>query len=601
MSSLRKILSLLTPSELRRSYLLLVMILIMAILDTIGVASIMPFMVVLGNPKVIETNHWLSLAYKQLNFSEPKNFLFFIGSVVFLLLVVSSIFKALTQWALLRFTNMRGYSLSCRLFFGYLGRPYTWFLNRHSADIGKAVLSEVTLVINGVLVTGMQLIAQAAVAICLFLLLVLMNPLLAVVVSLVLGGAYLIIYITIRRYLSRIGDDRVIANRQRFQVAQEALGGIKEVKVFNREQTFYRQFKDPSWRFAKHQTNNQVAAQLPRYALEIVAFGGILLLTLYLLQTTGGLGKTLPRLVVYAFAGYKLLPALQQIYMNMTKLRFNLPAVEILYNDMVEISKNEEPEPHIHAEPIIPHRSIELHKVYFTYQGAKKPALQGLELKIPVQSTVGLVGATGSGKTTTVDLILGLLRPDEGQLFVDDVAITAENIRAWQRALGYVPQHIYLSDDTVAANIAFGIPPEKIDLKAVERAARIAELHEFVIHDLPQAYKTLIGERGVRLSGGQRQRIGIARALYSDPSVLIFDEATSALDNLTEKSVMHAIYNLGRVKTIILIAHRLTTVRKCDTIFLLEKGKLIGSGNYDELLLKEESFQKMVNSTETSE
>ncbi len=616
-----KILTLLTPQERRRGFLLLVMILIMALLDTMGVASIMPFISVLSNPDVIHTNPWLNMVYTRLDFIDPNDFLFLLGTVVFTALVASIMFKALTQWALLRFAHMREYSLSCRLFKGYLGRPYTWFLNRHSADLGKAVLSEVGLVIGNVLMPAMHILAQGTVAFFLIILLVLVDPILALVVALVLGGAYCLIYVILRKYLSRIGADRVLANKERFQVAQEALGGIKEVKIFGRESSFFSRLENPAFRFARHQANSMISAQLPRYILEIMAFGGILIIALYLFKAHGNFNRVMPILAVYTFAGYRLLPALQQIYEHVARLRFGLPAFDTLYKDILELQENEQSLHESEYQPIIPKHNIKLVKINFTYPGAHLPALKNLNLTIPARSTVGLVGSTGSGKTTTVDIILGLLQPQSGQLLIDDFPIfgsspdnrqltsdtpttsppdnteliTNNSLRSWQRALGYVPQHIYLADDTVAANIAFGIPEKEIDRKAVIRAAKTAELHKFVTSDLHNGYDTLVGERGVRLSGGQRQRIGIARAMYHDPAVLLFDEATSALDNLTEKAVMQAIHNLGKAKTIILIAHRLTTVEKCDCIYVLEHGELVGQGSYDELLNSSEEFKKMAD------
>jgi ABC-type multidrug transport system fused ATPase/permease subunit len=236
---------------------------------------------------------------------------------------------------------------------------------------------------------------------------------------------------------------------------------------------------------------------------------------------------------------------------------------------------------------------LELVDVHYSYPKAERAALEGLDLAIEANTTVGIVGGTGAGKTTTVDVILGLLVPQAGELRVDGVPVIAANRRAWQNSIGYVPQAIFLTDDSVAANIAFGLPPEEIDHAAVERAARIAELHDFVTDELPDGYATRVGERGVRLSGGQRQRIGIARALYHDPDVLILDEATSALDNLTEKAVMDAVHNLGHAKTIVLIAHRLSTVRDCDTIFMLERGRVIAQGRYDALLETSQKFRAM--------
>lgn len=569
-------------------------------------------MSVLGNPNVVETNRWLNMAYTRLGFTEPKSFLFFLGLVVFFTLVLSIVFKALTQYALLRFTHMRNYSLSCRLFQGYLGRPYTWFLNRHSADLGKSVLSEVQQVIANVLIPAMQLLAHGTVALFLIILLIAVDPILALIMALILCGAYFLIYMTIRKYLSRIGTDRVAANQERFQVAQEALGGIKEVKIFGREAAFFSRFTGPARRFAKHQANSQVASQMPRYLLEIVAFGGILMIALYLFRSHEQFSRVLPLLAVYAFAGYRLIPALQNVYQQLTKLRFGLPALDILYSDLMEIRSNEPVIKDPDQPALAPQTAVTLNNIHFTYPGAQTPVLKGISLHIPVNSAIGLVGATGSGKTTTVDIILGLLSPQSGQLLVDGKPIfhnpdqpsaarpNQQSLRSWQRALGYVPQHIYLSDDTVAANIAFGIPPKEIDMEAVIRAATIAELHRFVTRELPKGYETVVGERGVRLSGGERQRVGIARALYHDPPVLILDEATSSLDNVTEKYVIQAIKRMKGKRTIILIAHRLTTVRDCDTIVLLDHGEIKAQGPYDDLVANNEQFRNMAAGVGTS-
>ncbi len=601
MATLRKILYLLSRQERRRGYLLLFMILVMAFLETVGVASIIPFMSVLGNPEVVETNRWLFLAHDRLGFTDPRNFLFFLGLVVFVVLVSSIAFKALTQWAILRFTYMRVHSLSCRLLKGYLGRPYAWFLNRHSADLGKSILTEANIVVHQVIIPCMNLIAQGTVALFLIILLVIVDPALALMVSLILGGSYLSIYVILRRYLSRIGADRVVANRQRYQIAQEALGGIKEVKIFGREDSFFNRYINPSFRFARNQANSSIAGMLPRYFLEIIAFGGILVIAIYLFRTHDSFSMILPILGVYAFAGYRLLPALQQVYQQLAQLRFGLPALNELYKDILEFEQNQSTTRDSLDEPLFPMSAINLEDIYFTYPEAKITTLKKINLKIPVNTTVGLVGGTGSGKTTTVDIILGLLSPDQGRLLVDDTPITQDNVRAWQQTLGYVPQHIYLADDTVAANIAFGVPPEHIDMDAVEKAARIVEMHDFVIQEMPYGYETLVGERGVRLSGGQRQRIGIARALYNDPKVLVLDEATSALDNVTEKQVMQSIKRMQGQRTIILIAHRLTTVSGCDRIYLLDHGKVIAQGTYNELMEQSSQFRKMARGVVVNE
>lgn len=589
----KKILTLLNPRERRRGIMLMVMILIMALLNTVGVASIIPFMSVLGQPDAVHTNKYLNALYTAFGFSDQEDFLFFLGILVFATLVASILFKALTQYAVQRFTQMRNFSLSCRLFRGYLNRPYTWFLNRHSSDLVLNMLSELTQVINGVLIPIMQLFAHGLSALFLIILLLIVDPLLVMIAAVVMGGTYALIYLVIRKYLSRIGKDRVLANKQRFRVVREALGGIKELKTFQQESLFFQRFINPAKRYSNYMIYSNTASIMPRFVLEIVAFGGILAIALYLLKFNGSINQALPVLSVYAFAGYRLLPAMQQIYTQATSLRFGLPALESIYADIIELSENEQENDADNGKPLIPTSNIKLKNIYFTYPDAQEPALKNITLTIPVNSTVGLVGPTGSGKTSIADVILGLLFPRMGQLQVDGKPVTSGNVRAWQRSLGYVPQQIFLSDDTVKANIAFGIPENQVNMDAVIHAAKIARLHDFVCGDLQNGYATLVGERGIRLSGGQIQRIGIARALYHDPEVLIFDEATSALDTQTEQLVMKALGRLNKRKTIILIAHRLNTVRNCDCIFVIENGELVGQGTYNELRERNRYFQSL--------
>jgi ABC-type multidrug transport system fused ATPase/permease subunit len=479
----------------------------------------------------------------------------------------------------------------------YLHQPYDWFLRQHSADLGKTILSEVTLVINGSIVPMMQILAQGAVAVAIIGLLVSVNPQIAAIMFIGLGTIYSVIYFSLRRYLTRIGTERVALNRLRYQVTHEIFSGIKDVKVAGLEDSSLQRFTDPAKRYARYQTASQLVAQLPRYALELVALGGMLSLVVYAMNVSGDLSAALPLMALYALAGFRLMPALQQIYAYLTKIRFSGPALGRLHADIRVVSGSEK-----YANPgddVVAPMSLEsglaLEKVSYRYPEAQGPALDSLSMSIPAHSIVGFVGTTGSGKTTAVDVMLGLLTAQTGRILVDGTPVTTENLRSWQRAVGYVPQQVFLTDDTVAANIAFGVSADEIDVGAVERAALIANLHDFVTNELPQGYQTLIGERGVRLSGGQRQRIGIARALYYDPEILFLDEATSALDNMTEQAVMDAVHNLGHKKTIVLIAHRLSTVRDCDTIFILENGRLVDQGTYQGLLEKSARFRAMVS------
>ena len=583
---LKNFLYLLNPHERKRAGLLLFMILIMALLDMIGVASVLPFMAVLTNPDVIETNIILNKSFKFFQLFGVKNhqqFLFGLGVCVFILLVFSLLFKALVSYVQVQFIQMRQYSIGKRLVTGYLQQPYSWFLSRNSADLGTRVLSEVSKVVGGGLRPLMMLIANSMVAITITTLLIIADPKLAIAVTFSLGAAYGVVYKFVRDYLDRIGKESLRSNELRFTAISEAFGAAKEVKIGGLEQTYIKRFSDSSQIFAKHSATSTVINQLPRFALEVVAFGGIMLLILYMMSQTGNFNKALPIITLYAFAGYRLMPALQQIYASFTQLAFVRPSLESLIDDLKNLKQNEKNQD---QGVLIFNNLIKLKNINYNYPNTSRTALKDISLSIPVKTSVGLIGATGSGKTTIVDIILGLLEPQRGSIEVDGQIITQKNTRAWQRLIGYVPQHIYLSDDTVTANIAFGVNAEDVNQDNVEKVCKIANLHKFVVNELPDKYQTTIGERGVRLSGGERQRIGIARALYHNPKVLILDEATSSLDNQTEKVVMEAVNNLRKDLTIISIAHRLNTVKNCDIIFQLENGRLISQGAPDKLLDK---------------
>lgn len=591
MKTVIKLLELLSPDERAQAMFLLVVIVLMALLDTVGVASIMPFMAVLSNPELIQSNEILAVAYTTLGFTSTRSFLFFLGLIVFLFIVASLIFKSFATYLQVRFALMREHSIGRRLVEGYLHQPYSWFLNRHSAELETTILSEVNQVIYQALLPVTVVIAQSLVATCLLLLLIVVDGKLALFVGLGLGLAYAGILKLVSKYLSGIGKERVVANKSRYTAISEAFGAIKSIKIGNFEDVFIERFSQPAEIYAKHQAAAQVVAQLPKFALEAIAFGGMLLVVLYLMAGTNDFATALPIIAVYTFAAYRMLPALQQVYTSLATMRYANTALDALHDDLFNVQKPVQDAGK--GEDIVFDQHIRLTNLTFTYSESSRPALSNLNIEIPFRSTVGFVGTTGSGKTTTIDLILALLVSDNGSLEVDGVAINRANRRQWQKKLGYVPQDIFLSDDTIASNIAFGLTKDKIDHNKVVSAAKTANLHDFVSNELPLAYETTVGERGVRLSGGQKQRIGLARALYHSPEVLILDEATSALDSITEHEVMEAIRNLSHELTIIIIAHRLITVRDCDKIFLLQDGCLNEQGSYDELMKKNTEFRAM--------
>nr|WP_272506271.1 ABC transporter ATP-binding protein [Salinibacter ruber] len=572
-------------------------VLVMAGLQVVSVGSIMPFLQVAADPTSVHENVYLSWAYETLGFSNTNSFLIALGLAALVALVLSNAFIVFTTWAMSRYVWGRNHSLSSRLLRSYLYRPYEYFLTHNSSELSKNILEEVKEVAGQMLKPALQGGAKAIVALAIIGFLFFVDPVVALMVTVVLGVAYAGMYHAVRNRLDRTGAVRVEANTLRYQFVSEAFGGIKEVKLRGKEQTFLEQYEEPSQRYARVQADYRVIKKAPRYILEAVAFGGIILIAVYLIAVQKNIREVIPMLGLYAFAGYRLMPALQQAFKGIASTRFNIAALEKIREDLRERSEVahglDNGNPDSRKEPLTLDDRLIIQDVSFTYPGADEPAIRDLSLEIPAQSTVGFVGKTGSGKTTTVDLVLGLLSPQDGIISVDGTALRGNRIRRWQRAVGYVPQQIYLADDSVARNIAFGVSEEEIDLNRVQDAARRAHICEFVENELPGRWDTVVGERGVKLSGGQRQRIGIARALYHQPSVLVFDEATSALDQATEASVMRAIHELEGDHTMLMIAHRLSTVRRADNIVMLEKGRKVGEGTYRELSESHSKFKSM--------
>ena len=550
----------------------------------------------LAEPERIFDNPYLTWGYNTVGIEDPFTFQVVMAVAVFLVMALSLVIKAGGNYAIIRFSTMRGYTISSRLLQAYLHQPYAWFLQRNSADVAKSVLGEVQNVVNKIITPGGQLLANGILTITIIGFLIAVDPVIAVMAALLLGGAYTGIYFWLRAKLLVIGEGLLKANTERFRLTNEATGGFKEVKLMSLENRYVERFREPAQALARNAALSQVMNQIPRFALEGLTFAvlfGIILVML--LRSEGNLSTAIPVLGVFGISAMRLLPAMQQVYGAFANIRSAKPVLDNIYRDYTDaIAHGTNPPrgPGDDADLSLD-RDLVLKGIGFSYASGDRPAVHNVDMEIPALSTIGIVGGTGAGKTTLVDLILGLLMPDTGQIIVDGEPLTADNMHRWRRSIGYVPQTIYLTDSSVAQNIAFGVPEEAIDPEAMERAARAAALHDFVMEEMPQQYDTIVGERGVRLSGGQRQRIGIARALYHDPSLLIFDEATSALDNLTERAVMDAVQRIRNTKTVIMIAHRLSTIRKCDRIFLLEHGTVQASGSYEDLVDENETFRKM--------
>lgn len=599
-SRIKKGWSLLDARERRNAWIVLVIIIISAFASAVMIGSIMPFLSVLSDPERIRSVPALAWAYEWGGFSSDFSFLIALGAASFVVIVLANLVQVARVYAVTRYTHMRVHTLSTRLLTGYLGQPYEYFLQHHTGDMGTQILSECQQVVLQFFRPLAEVISSALTIFAVVALLIWVDPLVAIVTFALVGSVYGVTYALSRRVTRRLGTVRADTNQERFRVANEALGGVKAIKLLGREHAYVKRYIVPSQRMAQVQAHVGVISQVPQFVMQAVAFGGMILLCLVLLDTEGlasgaALGGLLPLLGVFAFAGQRLIPELSKLYVNLTQLNFGGAAVEAVHRDLVELGSGE-PRPGKLTESILGFsEDLRMEHVEYRYPGAAQPALSDISLTVTAGERVGIVGSTGAGKTTLADIILGLLSPTSGRILVDGNEVDAVNVRQWQNTIGYVPQEIFLIDASVAENIALGLPTEQIDYEQVRRAAHIAQIDRFVTDSLPEGYATKVGERGVRLSGGQRQRIGIARALYYDAALIVFDEATSALDNLTEREVMKAIEALPGDKTVMMIAHRLSTVKVCDRIVVLDNGCVAGVGPWSELATRNTAFQALVD------
>ncbi|PKG35553.1 ABC transporter ATP-binding protein [Psychrobacter sp. Sarcosine-3u-12] len=591
---IKQLFGLLTDKQLKQFYVLQVLVIIMAFTELLGIASIAPFMALVGDIGILETNDVFAQLYQMSGLNNTTDFLFYAGVVVLVMLTFSTVVSMFTIWKLSIFGARIGTEIADRLYSYYMQQSWQFHASGSSAQLTKQVSTEAARISNGIIQPLFHMNAKLVLSLFISISIVIYDPLIAILGLSVFSLAYFLLYRLVRKKLVSNGQKLSQVSTQRFRLMNEGFGGIKDVLLLNRSHDFIERFHDSGKAFARAQGTNIAISQVPRYFIELIAFGAMISLVLVLIKLhAGNLGEVLPILAVYALAAFKLLPALQQIYSSVSAIKGNVAAFEAVKKDLEHSIENQK---NI-SKPQIPtaislNKSITLNDIEFSYPNKDRAAVDGVNMSIPVNSVIGLVGSSGSGKSTLIDLLLGLLTPQQGSLYVDDIPITADNRRAWQDLLGFVPQSIFLSEGTIAENIAFGLPAKDISITQVNKALTLANLTELV-EQLPDGINTKVGERGVQLSGGQRQRIGIARALYHEAEVLVFDEATSALDGITEKIVMDAIHEFSGKKTIIMIAHRLKTVEKCDLIYFMENGKIIDHGTYQDLVVRNMKFKEM--------
>ena len=574
----------------RQFVLLMGLMLVSAFAEVVSLGAVLPFISILVAPDRVFNHPSAADVVQALGVTSADQLVLPLTIVFITAALIAGTIRILLLWVSTRLAVASGTDLSIEVYRRTLYQPYRTHVARNSSEVISGITSKVDGVVFGVLMPLLTLASSTVLLVAIMVTLIAIDPMVASAAAVGFGASYALITWMSRQRLYRNSLRIAYEQTQVVKALQEGLGGIRDVLLDGTQPVYCDIYHKADHPLRLAQGNNAVIGQTPRYIME--ALGMVLIATLAytLSKQFGGIATALPVLGALALGAQRLIPTMQQIYIAWATIAGHHASLAdaIALLDQPLPAELMQPAP----APLLFQDAIRFDAVRFRYTGDGPWVLDDLNLTIPKGARVGFVGSTGSGKSTTLDLLMGLLVPTEGVLLVDGQTISGNRLRAWQRSITHVPQSIYLADTTLAENIAFGVPPDTIDLDRVQQAARQAQIADF-IESSPEGYQAYVGERGIRLSGGQRQRIGIARALYKQASVLVFDEATSALDNATEQSVIDAIEMLNRDLTILLIAHRLTTVRRCDTIVELEHGRVVAQGTYEQLLECSPSFRRM--------
>lgn len=573
LATFRKIWHMLMPTQRRSALVLLMLMLVGMLLETLGVGLVIPAIALLTQPDF--ANRYTLVQPLLQALGHPSQQAMAIGGMLVLVGVylIKELFLAMLAWRQMHFAFGVQAQLSQRLFSVYLRQPYTFHLQRNSAQLIRNVVNEVSMFTGNGILPGMILLTESLVLLGLCALLLVIEPLGALIVVSVLGAATWGFYGLMRGRISRWGASRLQHEGMRLQQLQQGLGGAKDVKLLGRENEFLTQYALHNVQSARVERLQTTMNQFPRLWLEFLSVSGLAILVISMLIQGRALESVLPTLGLFAATAFRLIPSVNRILGALQALRYSKPVIELLHAELqLETSEVDDTT----SRRTTFRSALELRQVTYAYPNVTEHALKNISLTIQCGEAVGFIGTSGAGKSTLVDLLLGLLTPDSGEVQVDGRDIQ-ENLRGWQDQIGYVPQSIFLTDDSLRRNVAFGLSNALIDDAAVQRAIKDAQLEAFVA-SLPDGLETTVGERGIRLSGGQRQRIGIARALYHDPAVLVLDEASSALDTATEHDVIQAVRALQGSKTIMIVAHRLSTVAHCNRLYRLENGRVVEEG-----------------------
>lgn len=590
LDTLKKILEILPGKDKIKLVILLLLTLFGGALEIVSIGLIAGFVSVVLDPNILFNMEILSPFLEFLAIETQRDVLVYGSVFIIILFLIKNAYIVFYKYLKARFVHNRYRSISTRLFEVYMHTPYAFHLRRNSADLIRNVSREAGNITASVMMPLLRIVSEGIMVVGLVTLLLVVEPVVTLAAIVLLGGTSFGFLKLIKNRMDYYGKEAFRERAGMIKAISEGVGGLKDVTVMNRQNWFVERFQRSVNLLTRSHIFRDVIKQSARPVLETVAVTGMLVITIFLMWEGKSIASLASILALFALSIQRLLPAMNNMVNDYNVLHYHLPSVSPIHEDIMSLQVKKDK---LDVEKVPFREKIELLSVTYAYPETEAEVLKNVSLVIPKGSAVGIVGSTGSGKTTLVDIILGLLSSQKGKVKIDGEDIE-KKMSAWQRNIGYIPQVIYLSDDTVKNNIAFGIPEEEIDEERVWKCIKAAQLEKFV-KELSDGVDTFIGERGVRLSGGQRQRIGIARALYSDPEVLVMDEATSSLDNVTEKFVINAIEKLKKGRTLIIIAHRLTTVKKCDKLYILKEGKIVAEGSYEDLLNSSEDFQGMVD------
>lgn len=574
----RRLLLLFNKKEKKRLLLLFFMMILAALFETVGIGLIVPFIGIVTNPEMIQNQVILAWIYNFFQFHSTTAFIIFAVTVLLMVFIIKNLYLLFFNYIQFRVILNQQVKISGMLFKEYLTKPYTFHLQRNTAELLRNINGEVSNVYQGIIVSSFQLMTEFLVITCILILLIIMAPVATLVASVLLGGSVILFFAFLRKKISNLGKEQQRVGATTIKWVNQGLGASKEVKVSGKENFFITSFTGQSQVRANNSRYMKMLELIPRLFIETMLVFIILITMLIIVFQGTGMSELIATMALFAMAAFRLMPSITRIVSLITTIRYNQPALSVVYEDLFmnkdkqTKTKNRKASEKINRDEKYKH-AITLDNVSFRYPDQKEFSLKNISLTVPIGQSAAFIGESGAGKTTLVDLMLGLFEPEKGSVYIDGKPLQDQK-EVWQQKIGYIPQSIFLSDDSIWSNVAFGIEPDKVDNDEVWRALEQAQLKEFV-KALPEQLDTLVGERGVRISGGQRQRIGVARALYHNPEILFMDEATSALDNETEKEMMKAIDGLKGEKTLIIIAHRLSTIENCDIVFEMHNGQLV--------------------------